>query len=151
MHPVSRFDDAAKRDTARAMPRDRVETVRRIYDGWERGDFGTGTDRYDPHIQFILGPGFPDPGVYSGPEQIRRYTQDDFLADLEGAAIAGEEFIGAGDSVVVRVNQSATGAGSGAHVAMTYYQVWTLRGDSVIRIESFRERAQALAAVGRRE
>ena len=129
------------------MPRDRVETVRRIYDSWGRGDFRAGTDLYDLHIQFILGPGFPDPGVYSGPEEIRRYTQDDFLADLEGAAIAGEEFIEAGDSVVDRENQSATGAG----VAMRYYQVWTLRGDSVIRIESFRERAEALAAAGLRE
>jgi ketosteroid isomerase-like protein len=133
------------------MPRDRVETVRRIYESWGRGDFRAGTEFYDPYVQFILRPGFPDAGVYSGTEEIRRYTQDDFLADLKGAAIAGEEFIDAGDSVVVQVHQSATGPGSGAHVAMRYYQVWTLRGDSVIRIESFRERVEALAAVGLRQ
>jgi hypothetical protein len=32
-----------------------------------------------------------------------------------------------------------------------HYQVWTLRGSSVIRIESIREREEALAAVGLRE
>jgi ketosteroid isomerase-like protein len=133
------------------MPRERVETVRRIYDGWARGDFSAGTDLYDPRVQFILRPEFPDAGVYTGPEEIRRYTEQDFLADLEGAAIAGEEFIDAGDSVVVQVHQSATGAGSGAHVAMRYYQVWTFRGNTVIRIESVRERSEALEAVGLRE
>jgi ketosteroid isomerase-like protein len=86
--------------------------------------------------------------VYSGPDEIRRYTEEYFLADLAGAAIAGEEFIEAGDSVVAAVNQSATGAGSGAHVAMRYYQVWTFRGASVIRIENIREREEALEAAG---
>lgn len=54
--------------------------------------------------------------------------RDSFLADLEGAAIAGEEFIDAGDSVVVQVHQSATGPGSGAHVAMLYQDrpVWLM-------------------------
>ncbi|HEU4940220.1 MAG TPA: nuclear transport factor 2 family protein [Candidatus Eisenbacteria bacterium] len=133
------------------MPGDRIETVRRIYEGWGRGDFRAGTELYDPFVQFILRTGFPDAGVYVGREEIRRYTQDDFLADLEGVAIAGEEFIAAGDSVVVHVHQSATGAGSGVHVAMRYYQVWTFRGDHVIRIESFRDRADALQAVALRE
>jgi hypothetical protein len=34
---------------------------------------------------------------------------------------------------------------------MRYYQVWTLRGSSVIRIESIRKREEALEAVGLRE
>ena len=61
--------------------------------------------------------------MYSGPDEIRRYTEEDLLANLEGAAIAGEEFTDAGDSVVVHVKQSATGAGSGASVAVRYYLV----------------------------
>jgi hypothetical protein len=31
---------------------------------------------------------------------------------------------------------------------MSYYNVWTLRGGAVIRIESINEREDALAAVG---
>ena len=77
--------------------------------------------------------------------------RDDFLADFEGAAITGEEFLDAGDTVVVRVNQQATGAGSGAAVGMRYYQLWTFRGSSVIRIESIREREDALEAAGLRD
>ena len=74
--------------------------------------------------------------------------REDFLADWEGASIAREEFLDAGDSVVVRVRQRRTGPGSRAPVEMRYYQVWTLRGSSVIRIESIRAREEALEAVG---
>jgi ketosteroid isomerase-like protein len=63
-------------------------------------------------------------------------------------AIVGEEFIAAGDSVVVRVHQHAAGRESGAPVDMRYYQVWTFRGSSVIRIESIREQEDALEPVG---
>jgi hypothetical protein len=70
---------------------------------------------------------------------------------LEGASIAGEEFLDAGDSVVVRVRQRGTGPGSRAPVETRYYQVWTPRGRSVIRIESIREREDAFEAVGLRE
>jgi hypothetical protein len=45
-------------------------------------------------------------------------------------------------------NQQATGAGTGARVEMRYYQVWTFRGASVIRIESIRGRGEALQAAG---
>jgi ketosteroid isomerase-like protein len=130
------------------MAEGNVEVVRGIYERWGRGDFSAGTDLYDPYVQLVLRPEFPEAGTYSGPEEIRRYMQEDFLADFAGAAIAGEEFIAAGDSVVVHVHQSATGPESGAPVSMRYYQVWSFRGDSVIRIESIRERADALEAVG---
>ncbi len=125
-----------------------VEIVRRIYEGWARGDFTAGVELYDPHILLVLRPEFPDPGTYHGPEGIRGYMRDHFLADFEDAQIVGEEFIDAGDSVVVRISQRAIGPASGAPVEMSYYNVWTLRGGSVIRIESISGREEALEAVG---
>jgi ketosteroid isomerase-like protein len=130
------------------MSSENVELLRQIYERWGRGDFRAGTELYDPYVLFVLRPEFPDAQAYCGPEEIRRYMREDFLADLEGAAIAGEEFLDAGDSVVVRVSQHGTGAGSGARVGIRYYQIWTFRGRSVIRIECVRERAEALEAVG---
>jgi ketosteroid isomerase-like protein len=125
--------------------------VRQIYERWGCGDFRAGVELYDPYVQLVLRPEFPDARVYCGPDEIRKYMREDFLADLENAVIVGEEFLDAGDSVVVRVNQQATGPGSGAAVAMRYYQVWTFRGTSVIRIESVRGRDEALEAVGLRQ
>ena len=129
------------------MSQGNVEIVCRIYASWARGDFRAGVELYDPNVLLVLRPEFPDAGTYRGLEEIQRYMRD-FLADLERAAIVGEEFLDAGESVVVRVNQQATGSESGATVAIRYYQAWTFRGGSVIRIESIREREEALEAVG---
>ena len=130
------------------MSRENVEIVRGIYERWSVGDFRSGTERYDPHVLLVLRPDFPEAGTYLGLTEIARYMREDFLTDFREARICGEEFLEAGDSVVVRVNQQATGPGSGAPVAMSYYQVWTFRGPSVIRIESIRTWAEVVEATG---
>ena len=127
-----------------------AEIVRGIYEGWRRGDFRAGTEFFDPWVVLVLRPDFPDAGAYLGREEIRGYMQR-FLEDWDHAVIEGEEFIAAGESVVVRVHQQASGEQSGVPVEMRYFQVWTLRGGAVIRIESVKERQEALEAVGRRD
>jgi ketosteroid isomerase-like protein len=130
------------------MPASNLEFVRRIYEGWARGDFSAGVDLYDPHVVLVLRPEFPESGPHYGREAIRKYMVEDFLRDFDRPTISGEEFLSAGDSVVVRVDQRATGPRSGAPVHMRYYQVWTFRAGSVIRIESIMERRDALEAAG---
>ncbi len=129
------------------MPADHVETLRRLYERWEIGDFG-GTEIYDEHVVLVLRHDFPEAGAHHGRDGISAYMRNDFLKDFVEATIAGVEFIDAGDSVVVRVDQQATGPRSGVPVRMSYFQVWTFRGDSVIRLESIMSRSDALAAVG---
>jgi ketosteroid isomerase-like protein len=130
------------------MAATKVETLRRIYESWAQGEFGAGFELYDEHVVLVLRSEFPEAGPHYGRDEIRRYMRDDFLQDFAGATIAAEEFLDAGDSVVVRVDQRATGPRSGAPVRMRYYQVWTFRGGCVVRIESIMDRADALAAVG---
>ena len=127
-----------------------MEIVRRVYEGWARGDFRAGTELFDPWVVLVLRPEFPDTGASLGLEGIRGYMRG-FLEGWDHAVIEGEEFIAAGDSVVVRVHQQASGQQSGVPVDMRYFQVWTLRGGAVIRLESVKEREQALEAVGRRD
>jgi ketosteroid isomerase-like protein len=133
------------------MSQKNVEIVREVYERWGQGDFRAGVELFDPYVLLVLRTEFPDPGAYCGPDEIRKYMKEHFLADFERAVIIGEEFLDGGDSVVVRVSQQAIGAGSGAPVAMRYYQVWTFRGRSVIRIESIRGRGEALEAAGLRD
>jgi ketosteroid isomerase-like protein len=130
------------------MSHEKVEIVRGIYERWAEGDFRAGTELYDPHVLLVLRPEFPEAGTYQGRDEIARYMRDDFLVGFGALTISGDEFLDAGDSVLVRVNQQATGSESGAPVGMRYYQAWTFRGGTVIRIESIRERKDALEAVG---
>jgi ketosteroid isomerase-like protein len=131
------------------MSRERVEAVRRIYDDWARGEFRSAMELYDPHVVLVLNLEFPDAGVYLGPEEIATYMRQ-LLANWADFAIEGEDFVDAGDSVVVQVRQHGAGVSSGAVTGLRYFQVWTFRGDSVIRIESIYDRREALEAVGLR-
>ena len=67
----------------------------------------------DPHILLVIRANFgPASAVNRGPVEVAGYMRD-FLAEWDGLVIVGEEFIDAGDSVVVRVDQRATGRDSG--------------------------------------
>ena len=129
------------------MSRERVEAVRQIYDGFARGDFRAPVPLFDKHVVLVLRRRFPDAGIYVGREAIANYTRD-LLTSYADFAIEGEEFVDAGDSVVVQVRQRGTGVTSQALTDLRYYQVWSFRGESIIRIESISERDEALAAVG---
>jgi ketosteroid isomerase-like protein len=129
------------------MPQEKVEIVRQIYSEWGRGNFRAGTELFDPRTQLVLRPPLPEAGTYHGPEEIRGYMLG-FLEAWDNAAIEGESFIAAGDSVVVGVHQHATGTESGIPVELRYFQVWTFRGGTVARIESISERSDALEAAG---
>ncbi len=62
--------------------------------------------------------------------------------------IEAEEIIATGDSVLAGVRQHGVGTGSGVPAEMPYFTLWSFRGRKVIRIESVRERAEALEAAG---
>ena len=129
------------------MPRDRVEAVRAIYERWAKGDFTAGVDLYDPMILMVQGEGFPERGSYLGVEGIDRYMRT-FLDAWKRVTIEADELTGAGDSVVAAVTQRGVGQGSEAATDFSYFQVWTFRGDRVIRLDMIRERADAFAAAG---
>ena len=121
--------------------------MRRIYGDWGRGNFQSGVELYDPNVVLVLRPWFPDAGVYVGPQEIARYMRD-LLTTWSDFAIEGVSFIDAGDTVLVEVRQRGIGPTTQVETELRYFQAWTFRGDAVIRIESIRERAEALEAVG---
>ena len=132
------------------MSQENVEAVRDAYERWSQGDFRSAVDVLDPLVLFVLGPEFPDAGTYLGHERVAEYTRG-FLEPWTRITIQAEEVIDAGDSVVAAVLQCAVGGGSGAATEFRYFHVWSFRGRKVIRLENFRERAEALEAVGLRE
>ncbi len=123
------------------------ETVRRIYDGWSRGDFNARVDLWHPDALLVLKPEFPDSGTYEGLEQIAAYMRQ-FLEPWELLTIGPQEFITGENVVVAGVVQRGAGRQSGLETEFRYFQVWTLRDDRVARLENVRERGDALEAAG---
>jgi len=54
-----------------------------------------------------------------------------------------------GDTVVAEVSQQGEGRLSGASTGFLYFQLWTFRGEVVVRLENIMTREEALAAVRR--
>jgi ketosteroid isomerase-like protein len=129
------------------MSQPKIEAVRAIYEEWAEGNFQAGVELYDRFAVLVQGEGFPEAGAYLGLEGFARYMRT-FLEAWERVTIEAEELLGNGDSVVAAVMQRATGQGSSAPVEFRYFQVWSFRGRRVIRLETVRDRAAALEAVG---
>jgi ketosteroid isomerase-like protein len=128
------------------MSQENVELIRSIYEKWGEGDFRT-DHAFDEHVVFVVPPEFPDAGTYFGSDAVAEYTRG-FLEPWTHITIAAEDLLPAGDSVPASVLQRGTGDASGAETELRYFQLWSLRGDKVIRLENFRERDKALRAAG---
>lgn len=125
-----------------------IDIVRRVYDGWAQGDFTVGADLFDQATVFFLRPEFADAGVYVGPDEMKRYMRG-LLEPWEKLTLACVDLTETGDSVVAEIVQSGTGERSGAMTTFAYFQIWTFRGGTLMRLENVIDREQAHAAVGR--
>ena len=134
-------------DTAQAMSSENVDALRAVYDEWGKGNLRAGVDLYDRHVLLVLSPEFPDAGTYLGIEAVAAYTRG-LLEAWEVFSIEAEEIVPAGDSVLAALCQRGVGGASGAATEFRYFMLWTFRGGRVIRIESIRERAEALEVAG---
>jgi ketosteroid isomerase-like protein len=85
-----------------------------------------------------------------GREVVERFCRE-FWGTWANYSAAPQEFIDAGDHVVVEVHEHGEGKGSGVPFKAVHLQVWTLRGRRLVRWRLFADRAEALEAVGLRE
>ncbi len=128
------------------MSQENVGLVKVLHDGWSRGDFSVGTDfltadfRWQQHAEAV------EPGLRSG-AQIGE-TLRNIFAVYENYRIEPDEFIDAGDKVVVVARIRATAKESGISVDQRFSFVWTALAGKLARIEVFTERAEALEAAG---
>lgn len=129
------------------MHQDRLQTVRSIYEHWAEGDFRATFDLLDRNVVFVMPPELPDAGTYLGNDAVAEYTRG-FLEPWTHITMEAEELVPSGDSVLATIVQRAAGDASGAETELRYFQLWTFRGDKVIRLENFRDLDDAQKAAG---
>lgn len=132
------------------MSQENLEIVRRSVDAFLRGDFDGAMHVFHPDIAFDITHTMPDGEVYVGHEGfltgLRRW-----LGAWDDYALEVDEYVDAGDSVVIFFRESGRGKGSGMPTEQSVAVVWTLRDGKVVRVTPFLDRADALEAVGVRE
>ncbi|HMD57856.1 MAG TPA: nuclear transport factor 2 family protein [Solirubrobacteraceae bacterium] len=127
------------------MSQENVEIVQQGFVVWgETGepDWSTMHEQIEMHDHDIM-----DAGEYRGHEGFRRWLEDWSSAWSE-FSMDPEEFIDAGERVVVVLRMKATGRGSGVAVEREDAIVFELRDGMVVRIDYYNNRPQALKAVG---
>jgi SnoaL-like domain len=126
------------------MSQENVEIARRT---WEDILFAD-----DPSE--MVGPGFevhdhdlPDAVVYYGPDGVEKWG-DRWREAWDDWEIDNEEYIDAGDQIVVTARMWARGKGSGLTVHRREGLVLSIRHGEAVRLDYFSSRAEALEAVG---
>ncbi len=133
------------------MSRENVELASKAFDALNQGGVEALLVYLDPEIEWISTPGFlPDAEDRFGHEGVRRWFE--MLGELfDDVRWEAEEFIDAGDRVMVAATTTARGKGSGIPAELTLFHVFTVRDGKAVREESYRDRNQALEAAGLRE
>jgi ketosteroid isomerase-like protein len=128
------------------MSEEHMEAVRRVYEGWARGDFSE-RDAFDPEVEFEM-VDWPEGSSSRGLDAMGRSWRA-ALSAWEGFRAEPIEFIDAGeDSVVVRNRIEGRGRGSGAAVRADTATVWTFACGKVIRLALYWDTAKTLEAAG---
>ena len=133
------------------MSQENVEIVRRGYELFSEGNFEAVTELISDEAELPDGGGLglddTAAGTRRGPDGFLQGSQD-ALDAFEDYRVEPQEFIDAGDAVVVPVRISGRGRASGATLEVRLVHLWVLRNGRAIRNEIYRTTAEALEAVG---
>jgi uncharacterized protein len=124
-----------------------VELVRVGYAAFVRGDIAGTLAILDPDVETSDPFGFSTSDAYRGHDGFVQTVRDGLDA-FERYEIETEEFIDAGDDVIVSVRISGVGRESGAVVDMRLFHVWTVRRGKAVLGRTFPTKDAALQAAG---
>jgi ketosteroid isomerase-like protein len=129
------------------MSQENVETLRAGYEAVNRGDWDSAFRAMHPDFEWKTADQVPLAGTYRGPEEVRRFFEDQRKA-FEEVLFEQEQFFERGDRIVVFLLGRLRPRGSSATVEIRIAHLWTMRNGKAARCEAFPVREEALEAVG---
>jgi ketosteroid isomerase-like protein len=130
-------------DTRPEMSQDNVERIKAGFEAHNRGDLDALVQVYDPEVVFetlLL-------GTHHGNEAIRVIYEEN-QKTLSGYDVVPVELIDIGDKVVAVAQAVGSGPASEIAVDEPFAFVFTFSGERVVREQAFRNKEEALEAVG---
>ncbi len=124
-----------------------ADTVRRLYDGWARGDFAVDMDAFDPGVEFEMA-WIPDRVTSRGLDGMAAAWRDYLGAWQEFTTGSIEELVEAGDTIAVLNRIRGRGKHSNVPVENLAAAVFTFRDGKIVRLVLTTPQ-EAMAAVGR--
>jgi uncharacterized protein len=126
---------------------DDVERLRGVYQAFNEGGVEAILERLAPEFQVRDRESSPDRGeTRHGREGIKELF-DSYMEAFDALRLEPEEFIDAGDQIVVSLHQLIRGKGSGAKVVGRIAHVWTMREGAALRLRIFADKERAVEAL----
>jgi ketosteroid isomerase-like protein len=120
------------------MSQDNVQVIRGIYEAFAKGDVPAVLEKMDQSIEWNEAENFiyADRNPYVGPQAVLEGLFTRLRSEWEGYTVAPEEFLDAGDRVVVLGTYSGMYKATGREVRAQFAHVWGVREG---RVESFQQ------------
>jgi uncharacterized protein len=142
----NRAREEARLDNATQLEQT-ISTLRGAYAAFNRGDIEAALKPLDAQIEWSEPAAFPGGGIYRGHDGVRRYLTQSREAWAEGTS-EPEEFISAGNRIVVFVHARVRAKGSSEWQDVRLADVYTIRNGKAIQMRAFADRSEALRWVG---
>lgn len=132
------------------MAEGNVDILRRGYDAFNRGDIDTVMGLLDPNIEWQEPEveGLPQRGTHRGAEDVANRVFGAIVENWDGFQAVPEEFLEAGDRVVVLGQFEGAGKTSGRTLDATFAHVWTMRDGRAVQFRSYADTANFLHSLG---
>jgi ketosteroid isomerase-like protein len=131
------------------MSQENVEIVREAFESFLGGNQEMTAQLVDPEVEFhgTVG-GLQEGQIAHGQSEIDQTFESEDLEAWEERRLEAEEFIDAGDAVVVLLHEYRRGKGSGIELETETAVVVAVSQGRVVRIQGYMDREAALEAVG---
>jgi ketosteroid isomerase-like protein len=131
------------------MSQENVKIVREAFESFLGGDREKTAQLVDPEVEFhgTVG-GLQEGQVAHGQSEIDQTFESEDLEAWEERRLEAEQFIDAGDNVVVLLHEYRRGKGSGVELETETAVVVSVGKGRVVRIQGYMDREAALEAVG---
>ena len=133
------------------MSRENVELVRAAYHAVVREDWDAAAPMFHPDAEFRGTVGGVEPEIVEHGLQRFRKFQDEDREAWDERRFQPEEFVDAGDRVVVFQREFRRGRGSGIEVEASTAVIFEVRDGQVVLVQGYMDRFAALEAVGLRD
>ena len=131
------------------MSQEKVEIIRRMYDSFEKGDVPAVLGQMDQQIEWKEADNFiyADGNPYVGPQAVLEGVFMRFGSEWEGFAVIPEEWLDAGNHVVVLGTYTGTHKETSREVRAQFAHVWGVKGDRVVRFQQYTDTKQFADAI----
>ena len=124
-----------------------ITALRGAYAAFNRGDIEAALEPLDDQIEWSEPAEFPGGSMYHGRDGVKRYLMQSRAGFTEGSS-EPEQFIVAGDRIVVFVHAHIRPKGSDEWQDVRLADVYTIRNGKAVKMRAFADRQEALRWVG---